>query len=491
MALVIEAADWTQSSSNVSSTSLSVSHAAYADGDLVLVCLAYWQDNNNTTDVTAPSGPNGETFTVIDSNYGHGTINADTNNMFLGWFIGDGAASAGSMTFTSNDATRFDAGVCVVPAGEFDATTPVSSSDGQTTGAGSSPTVPAFTTGSDDSGGKIIAWITLDQDPISGLPTGYTTMINSDSGRVSHYIGARDTAAGNSESVSSFTVTANDHYTSWHFTLREAASADTLLANDIESASSVGSPAVGQEHALLANDVSSLSSVSAPAISEENALLANDVESASEVTAPNVGESNVLLANDLESASEVTTPNIGQEHAILANDLNSASEVGTPNLSEENTLLANDVESASSVGTPALLQVQPLLANDIESASSVGTPAVGQEHALLANDLQSVSEVPTPQIGQTHVMLASDVESASEVTTPVLAVEGEDVLLANDISSVSTVGQPSLGQEHGLLANDNDSASEVSRPAIDAGKVIPDSVLYKPTKVPRHFWSHM
>lgn len=222
MGLVIEAADWTQSSSNVSSTSLSVSHAAYADGDLVLVLLTYWQDNNNTTDVTAPSGPNGETITVIDSNYGHGTINSDTNNMFLGWFIGNGAASAGSMTFTSNDATRFNAGTCVVPSGEFDPTTPISGNYGQDVGSGTTQTIPGFTTASDDAGGKIIAWLSIDQDPLSGGPaTGYTSFINDDAGRVSHAISGRDTEASNSESVSSIApYSANDHWTAWHFLVR-------------------------------------------------------------------------------------------------------------------------------------------------------------------------------------------------------------------------------------------------------------------------------
>ena len=63
-----------------------------------------------------------------------------------------------------------------------------------------------------------------------------------------------------------------------------------LLADDVESASEVTSPAVGQEHALLADDVESASELSVPLCGTQADLLADDVESASSVSIPTLGE---------------------------------------------------------------------------------------------------------------------------------------------------------------------------------------------------------
>lgn len=113
---------------------------------------------------------------------------------------------------------------------------------------------------------------------------------------------------------------------------------DDLLANDVESASEVSSPAVGQEHELLADDVQSTSEVSAPALSEIVDLLANDVETTSEVSAPTLQHIHVLLADDVQSTSEVTAPAL----------------VDVPGGPGEDTLLADDVESRSVLTRPTL-----------------------------------------------------------------------------------------------------------------------------------------
>lgn len=133
-----------------------------------------------------------------------------------------------------------------------------------------------------------------------------------------------------------------------------AAGTDNLLANDVASASSVTSPAVGQVHALNASDVTSASSVSAPALGQVHALTANDVSSASSVTTPTIALVTPLLAEDVLSASSVGTPALGQVHALLAADLISAPVVGNPSIGQVHALLANDVESAALVGVPML-----------------------------------------------------------------------------------------------------------------------------------------
>ncbi len=103
-------------------------------------------------------------------------------------------------------------------------------------------------------------------------------------------------------------------------TLSAAGGTDDLLADDLESSSEVGTPAVGQEHALTADDTESASEVSAPSVGQTHALDASDVESASEVDAPVLATIHVLDADDVQSTSEVSAPAIGQEHAILADE---------------------------------------------------------------------------------------------------------------------------------------------------------------------------
>jgi len=172
----------------------------------------------------------------------------------------------------------------------------------------------------------------------------------------------------------------NDAVYSVHISFVEGASSgtDALLADDVESASEVTSPAIGQEHALTSTDVESASEVTSPSLAETQALLAEDVESASEVSAPALAERHNLAAVDVESASEVTTPAVGQKHALTAGDVESASEVTSPAISTDGT--------------------DGLLAEDVESASQVSVPVIGQAHALLAGDVQSLSEVSVPAL---------------------------------------------------------------------------------------------
>jgi hypothetical protein len=177
---------------------------------------------------------------------------------------------------------------------------------------------------------------------------------------------------------------------------------DDLTANDVASASSVGTPVIGQVHVLNAADVASASSVSAPVLGQIHALLAADVASASSVSTPAIALVVPILAEDVASASSVSTPVIGQVHVILAADVASASSVTAPVLGQVHALLANDVASASGVSAPVLAEesgTNALLAEDVASASSVSVPVLGQVHALTANDVESASSVTAPVLG--------------------------------------------------------------------------------------------
>ncbi len=245
---------------------------------------------------------------------------------------------------------------------------------------------------------------------------------------------------------------------------------DVLLADDVESASEVSSPAIEQEHDLTPTNVESASELSAPALGQEHDLSATNVESASEVSTPALSESHVLLAEDVESSSETSAPAIGQDHQLLADDAESASEASTPDLDQEHSLTAVSVESATEVTAPVLTPVSGtdnLLAEDVESASETTAPSIGQEHDLSANSVESASNVSVPSltaVAGANNLLAEDVESASEVSAP--AVGQEHSLLADDSESASEVTSPNITQLHALGSSDVQSLSEVSEPLL-------------------------
>ena len=173
-----------------------------------------------------------------------------------------------------------------------------------------------------------------------------------------------------------------------------------LLAEDVESASEVSTPAIGQVHAITADDVEAASEISVPAVGQEHALTATSVESASEVTSPAVGQEHALTAASIESASEVSIPAVGQEHGLTATSVQSTSELTVPDIGQIHALAATSIESASEVTAPALAEVaenvDALLAEDIESAAEVTSPTIGQIHTLTAEDVESLSEVSYP-----------------------------------------------------------------------------------------------
>ncbi|OQY16719.1 MAG: hypothetical protein B6I36_09860, partial [Desulfobacteraceae bacterium 4572_35.1] len=236
MALVIESGDCTQSGNNTSLSTLPLTMPSYADGDLIIVNLGFWQNNNDTTAITWPSGPNSETITSLETGYG-GSGDFDLPMIALGWFIGDGSYAGGTFNITVNNATRFDAGIIVVPDGEFDDAKPLSTAldKGYSTADDTTPDFEAFTANSDDADGKLVCFVSVDQDPISGTPTGWTDWIDHDQGRSSIVLSGRDSAVTASESISAsggWTI-ANDAWTVYAYIVRAKPAGPTIT--DVES----------------------------------------------------------------------------------------------------------------------------------------------------------------------------------------------------------------------------------------------------------------
>ena len=202
--VVIEAGDCTRSGSNSTSTTIGLTLPAYSSGDLVIINIGYWADNNDDQGVTWPSGPDSETITEIENDYGPPATNADLEVYAFGWYIATDDYVGGTLNITADEGTRWDGVVVVVPNGEFNITTPISSASSQDYSADNTTDLdlPAFSANANDTGGKLVVFVIADQDPIESTPpVGYSALVTHDMGRVAIQLAVRDSAVTTSESI--------------------------------------------------------------------------------------------------------------------------------------------------------------------------------------------------------------------------------------------------------------------------------------------------
>lgn len=200
VAPTVEAADCTESGNNTATTSWAVSYPAYVSGDLLVFHVA--SDANVTHDWPA-TGPNGETInTIVDSTGG----TAQRASGF--WFVGSATTGASTLTVTPSATEQWTAVVLKVPAGEFDATTPIQTNTGTAndTTADTSWDTPAWTADA-TADGRVVCFAAHDVVTTTATPAGWTTLIARDRGAVGCTLGARDAANTASESIASASFT--------------------------------------------------------------------------------------------------------------------------------------------------------------------------------------------------------------------------------------------------------------------------------------------
>lgn len=196
---VIEPGDATNSGNDTASTSWAISHPTAAPGDLLIFVIG-WDDSTNTTSVSAPSGPNGETITSIA---GPVASNSDEVRLQAWYTVATGSWSASTVTFTPNASEQWTGTVIKVLAGEFDAATPIGASNTRSSAgtAESNALSPSLTAGGSDGSGKLVWATVVDADPLVTLQAGNTQISNVDRGATSMGVAVRDAAVTNSESV--------------------------------------------------------------------------------------------------------------------------------------------------------------------------------------------------------------------------------------------------------------------------------------------------
>lgn len=193
---IVQAHYCTESGNNTNSTSWAVAYEAFAEGDLILFHVA--SDGDVTHDWPA-TGPNGEDIVTIKDSIG-GT--AQRASGF--YFIGEAATGAGSITVTPSATEQWSGVSLKVPAGTFDATTPIQTNMGEAndTSADTSWATPAWTSDS-TANGRIICFASHDVVTTTGIPAGWGELSAVDVGVVGHTLAFRDLPNSASESISS------------------------------------------------------------------------------------------------------------------------------------------------------------------------------------------------------------------------------------------------------------------------------------------------
>jgi len=471
--------------------------------------------------VTIPTHNSGDVLVVVMSNTASGAAPAPGFTVPTRWtravarnagsssavrcsgFYTEGDGVATSVTFTPTADTSF-AAFCAVYS-NAEASHDQNAQTGQS--AGVDIASPSITTTVTDS--KVIFAYVFD-DNIStdadhdsdagflGTSRGYQEFGDSGHNGLATAMSDYDKATAGATGTCTWSSNGdNDAGVAISFNIKKAAVPDALLADDVESTSSVSIPDVGQEHVLTANDTESTTELTTPSVGQSHVLLADDTQSNTQISVPDVGQEHTLLADNTESNTELTTPAVGQEHVLLAdntesnteltvpdlgvvhnllaNDTEGSTELTTPDIGQEHSLSAGDVQSNTQASSPSLGQEHTLLADNVVSITQVSVPNPGQEHGLTADDVESGTEASTPAVGQEHALNANDAEANTELTTPTLAEVSGSVhnLLADDLVSVTQVAVPNVGQEHVLLANNVESTTTLSEPTLDRPVVVP------------------
>jgi hypothetical protein len=202
---LIEAGDCTVGGSNTAGATWAVPHPAASTGDLLIWNIA-WDDSTSVTDVTEPSGANGETLSEINATPIY------SNSTEVGgkcwWTICTGAWTQGTLTFTPSATESWTSTVIRVPAGEFDAADPIGNVLTRSSANTTDTTVenPVGDLASNDGGGRLVWFAFVDADALSGTnPSGWTIRQAQDLGAVAHGIATRDAQTTNSETVAETT----------------------------------------------------------------------------------------------------------------------------------------------------------------------------------------------------------------------------------------------------------------------------------------------
>jgi len=210
MAVDIESGDVTATAFGSPSDPLGITYPAYVSGDLLIFHIGL---DSNPTITTPSAGPDSETITAIVENETSAGSGGPVGTVF--WFIGGSTQSTANLNVSVSSGSRGRAYVVKVPAGEFDATTPIQSGIGQTgssTGSDSTIDTDPFTADATDNG-RLVHFLSADAGGVTttiSVASGFSAAVNESGSITCAGIFTRDTITSASESIGSTAFSIDD-----------------------------------------------------------------------------------------------------------------------------------------------------------------------------------------------------------------------------------------------------------------------------------------
>lgn len=440
-----------ESGNNTASTSWAVSHPAAVAGDMLLFHLA-WDDSTTVSSVTAPSGPNGETATSIA-----GPVASNSTEIRIqAWrYIATGSWSASTRTFTPAASEQWTAAVLKIPAGEFDASTPIgAASTAASAGAAETAVLsPAYSLGSTDGGGRLISFLAADDDPFTGFAAHWSTHSNVDRGAVAGLLASRDFETTNSESAAAGTWNiAGDSWASLAYVVRKAATGATDLATANASHGHTAENVVLTTSTTLAIDSATHAhSAGALTLSTGTSLVVADASHAHAADSLTLSTGISLVTADSAHAHTAQSLTLTTDSTLAVANASHAHAAGAAVLTTDSTL---EVASATHGHTAENLTLDTALSVDLVISSA--------SHAHSAQSLTLATASTTLAVdgathGHTAGALALTLDTTLATANAVHAHAADNVTLSTTGGTFLTVADAVHAHTAGNAALTTDS----------------------------------
>ena len=251
--------DTLNSGNNTASSVWFVSTQGVSTNDLVIWHIG-WDDSTTVSACTASTAPSGQQLSTLISPVA--SANTEVRSAVY-WAIATTSWAQSTTRFTPSATESWTATVLRIQAGSFNSTAPFGALSTYNANASTSASVssPSFSATTTDFIGRLVAFNTIDTDPITAVPAGWQSTNALDLGAVTHGLSYRTSTVASAESIPSYTWTiAGDSSVTHAYILRAYSSTVDLGRSAVTSVNSSATLTAGTNYGVQARVENSVSS---------------------------------------------------------------------------------------------------------------------------------------------------------------------------------------------------------------------------------------
>ena len=251
--------DTLNSGNNTASSVWFVSTQGVSTNDLVIWHIG-WDDSATVNACTASTAPSGQAISTLIGPVA--SANTEVRSQIY-WAIATTSWAQSTTRFTPSATESWTATVLRIQAGSFNSTAPFGALSTYNANASTSASVssPSFSATTTDFIGRLVAFNTIDTDPITAVPAGWQSTNALDLGAVTHGLSYRTSTVASAESIPSYTWTiAGDSSVTHAYILRAYSSTVDLGRSAVTSVNSSATLTAGTNYGVQARVENSVSS---------------------------------------------------------------------------------------------------------------------------------------------------------------------------------------------------------------------------------------